>query len=1101
MIVLARQCIIFLLMGVFGSGIIMSVARAETPAGQMISFKGQVHLRTPTVDRWRPPLAGESLFPKTVVRTGETGWAAILMADESLIQLSKNTRFQLTQAPPTAGWHPSREVVPTAAGSTRESVYKMDAGKLWIRNKKKNLSIDIHTPTVSAAIRGTELVVDIMRDHTVLINVLEGRVRAWNTNGELQAIAGEVIETRPGMAPTKRILLSPEDAVQWTLVIPPVGDEIKLSVPPDHPRYPLQQALADFEAKNFAAAIRRLDQYCSQHPQDSMAWRYTALAALVKNNPAKALDAAKMAVRSSTGDPADHVVLAYAHQAVFDLEQALVAVDKALEMNPRNDIALLIKARLLFGMDRTADAEAVLTTAASFYPNEAEIQNLSGFIALAEGKTEMAKAAFAAASARSPDLGEPHLGMALAAMRQSDEASAMEQISTAVLLEPQRSLFLSYWAKMLYQLKRFDRSLELLDYAERLDPRDPTPLLYKALIYRDLNQPTKAISALNAAMAKNDNRAVYRSRFLLDRDAAVKNVNLSLVYSQLGLPEWAKNKALASVKQDYTNASGHIFLAGALLGQEGRSRAGASENALGMLVQPANVNALNSFNEYTSFFEKPDAEGALTGTLGNHDTWGGSGFVSAAVPRYKTAFSVLGSLFDTDGWRGTDNYDAEGINGRIKIDPTADDGVLFSTSRTQIDTMGNIFSEPNEIDAPPRTDDRWASTTRRYTLGYHRRLSPDVTAMAYAQRRVGDYDNISMSDQLIDSVIRLDIDNRAVIHRVEDQLQGMMVFQKQRHQIIAGGLCYWRNDDRGVTDTYRYSIWDGSGWLPLDEFTETFTAGGEQTDRFISLHLEDIWRLHPGFTIEGALYWERIERLNASDWNRWTDTEVLPRLGIIWTPGDADTIRIAAFRYLVPYAFERIDPQDIAGITISRNTYEGALSEEADIMWEHEWRSGLFSMNLFYLESTDTWEYMDGSRRDWNTRIAGMENAWNQMLFNGFGMRVTYRYLDVDDDFFPEKKRYDHLAAVALTYVSSRGFRFSVTQGYRYEDFDQSERENESIWLTDASGGIELPGKRGDISLTVNNIFDQRFNWVQDPFVLEGRAPAREVLASLSVFF
>ena len=162
----------------------------------------------------------------------------------------------------------------------------------------------------------------------------------------------------------------------------------------------------------------------------------------------------------------------------------------------------------------------------------------------------------------------------------------MEEISTAVLLEPNRSIYLSYWAKMLYQLRRFDKAMEILDQAEKKDSADPTPHYYRALILNELNRPTQAIRSLHSAIELNDNRAVYRSRFLLDRDLASKNVDLSYMYDQLGLSEWAVSKAMASVKTDFTNHAAHWFLGGALNGTEDRTQCATNEFILARIMQP-----------------------------------------------------------------------------------------------------------------------------------------------------------------------------------------------------------------------------------------------------------------------------------------------------------------------------------------------------------------------------------------------------------------------------------------------------------------------------------------------------------------------------------
>ena len=57
-----------------------------------------------------------------------------------------------------------------------------------------------------------------------------------------------------------------------------------------------------------------------------------------------------------------------------------------------------------------------------------------------------------------------------------------------------------------------------------MDPRDPTPYLYDAVRAQSANAPVDALRDLQQANALNDNRAVYRSRLLLDEDLATRGV-------------------------------------------------------------------------------------------------------------------------------------------------------------------------------------------------------------------------------------------------------------------------------------------------------------------------------------------------------------------------------------------------------------------------------------------------------------------------------------------------------------------------------------------------------------------------------------------------
>src|SRR5207249_320393 len=101
-------------------------------------------------------------------------------------------------------------------------------------------------------------------------------------------------------------------------------------------------------------------------------------------------------------------------------------------------------------------------------------------------------------------------------------------------LDPDDSLLRSYLAKALYEERLSSDAAKELQEAKELDPRDPTPYLYDAIRKQNDNRPVEALADLQASIARNDNRAVYRSRLLLDQDRAVRGSDLARIYNDLG---------------------------------------------------------------------------------------------------------------------------------------------------------------------------------------------------------------------------------------------------------------------------------------------------------------------------------------------------------------------------------------------------------------------------------------------------------------------------------------------------------------------------------------------------------------------------------------
>ena len=89
-----------------------------------------------------------------------------------------------------------------------------------------------------------------------------------------------------------------------------------------------------------------------------------------------------------------------------------------------------------------------------------------------------------------------------------------------------------------------------LDLAKKLDPKDPTPLLYSALELQQRNRTNQAITDLEKSIELNDNRRVFRSKQLLDQDKAVRSANLAKIYQNAGMRNVAVREATHAVEND-----------------------------------------------------------------------------------------------------------------------------------------------------------------------------------------------------------------------------------------------------------------------------------------------------------------------------------------------------------------------------------------------------------------------------------------------------------------------------------------------------------------------------------------------------------------------
>jgi len=339
---------------------------------------------------------------------------------------------------------------------------------------------------------------------------------------------------------------------------------------------------------------------------------------------------------------AEWLAESYARQSRGELEQALRAAHQAVVLSPEFGFAWAREAELEFSFGRTMRAMRSLERALVLSPRNAQAHALQGFLLAAQNRIGAARRSFDHAIQLDGALGNAWLGRGLTFIRQGDEERGRRDLQVAVSVEPNRSILRSYLGKGFSDAgDRMNAELEL-DRARELDRKDPTPWLYQALQDRQANRLNAAVRDLEQSLALNDDRRLFRSRFLLDQDKAVRGANLASIYQLNGMQEVAVREAARAVNADYASAGAHLFLANSYNSLRDPHRIVLryetpfiNEARLANLLAPVGAGPLSHFiseQEYSKLFE-------------------GDGLGLASLTEYRSdgQFRQIASLFGTFG--------------------------------------------------------------------------------------------------------------------------------------------------------------------------------------------------------------------------------------------------------------------------------------------------------------------------------------------------------------------------------------------------------------------------------------------------------------------
>ena len=636
--------------------------------------------------RWRAVEGDETLCPGDLIRVGPLGRAAVQLADEVQTVLRLDERTTLSFPPPR------EPEAPPWLDLLRGVMH-------FITRVPRRLQI--HTPFVNATVEGTEFVLRVGETETELI-VFEGRVRFENAAGGLVVASREAALARAGEVPVRRVLVKPREAVEWALYYPPLIDLQRIERGSERHAAPLREAASAYRRNDLATAFTALDRVPrgarggayfllraglllsvgrvreaeaalaeAEHadPKSGGASALRSVIALVRDQKEEALRLAQAGAMLDPRSPLPESALSYAYQGRFEIERALEHARRAVDLSPED---ALLWARVSELELSRGDLDAALEAAKkaeALNPTLARTQTVLGFAYLTRIEVKRAKEAFEHAIRGDPADPLPRLGMGLAKIRGGDLEGGTREIETAASLDPNNSLVRSYLGKAYFEEKRGGLAETEFEQAKLLDPEDPTPWFYDAIQKQTTNRPVEALHDLERAIALNDNRAVYRSRLLLDQDLAGRSAALGRIYSDLGFEQLGARRGVEIGQHRPRRLLRAPAARGFLLARYRDMAWRASANCLqSQLRQPVNVTpvqpqlgerellivegsgpAVASFNEFNPLFLRNRFAVQAAAVVGSNDTYGDEVTQSGVWDRF--SYSLGQFHYETDGFR------------------------------------------------------------------------------------------------------------------------------------------------------------------------------------------------------------------------------------------------------------------------------------------------------------------------------------------------------------------------------------------------------------------------------------------------------------------
>jgi tetratricopeptide (TPR) repeat protein len=1079
--------------------------------GNFVDIHGEVETQIEDGGAWSDATLETVLCEGSSIRVGAQSRAAVTLINDAVLRLDENTTMRLVDITEEEEERSFLDIIKGALHS--------------FSRKPKKLSIN--SPYLNGSIEGTEFVFRVT-DEQSEITVFEGTVVASNDQGSVPVSGGEAASASEGEAPQARTVVQPRDAAQWSLFYPPVfatGGEQATDVSSS-----LRQAAADLAAGRVDQARPKLDRAIAADTDAGLAYALRAVINVVQNQLEAALADANQAITLSPDGAAAHVALSYAQQANFQINAARDTLLRAVDKQPEDALAWarLAELQLMLGDKRRAIDAA--NKAVSLAPELGRTQITLGFAALAEFRAAEAQDAFVKAIMLDSADPLPHLGLGLARISSGELEQGRRDIEVAVGLGSNDALLRAYLGKAYFEEKRAPLDSRQFKIAKLLDPNDPTAWLYDGIAMQTQNRPVEAARDLEQSIELNDNRATYRGRLLLDKDRAARGTSLARAYKDMGIEQPAVNESTKSLTTDPANASAHRFLSDTHRGVRRLEQSRTSELFQAQMLQDININpvqpsisstSLNittlggasnpGFNEFTPLFQQNQTRFDASAVSGENDTRGAEAVVTTVQDRF--SLSLGGFQYETDGYRDNNELEHSIANIFGQADVSDDVNLQFEISSRESDS-GDLVQNFDPDDFNPQLDRHFEADVFRLGARFgDGTASTTLVSLVYSDRKeeidLGTTIPISGLPCFVlisqvpvpppwpcPATFTVNENRKDFADRETWQAEGQHIYQGESFNVLSG--IGYSTADLELSTKVTATITDDLTGLPVPIDPPEFSVNPSIVETEQNADIKDS-RLYVYGNVETDYDVTWTLGLSYEDYeNEGLDfDEVNPKLGLQWQLNSALVFRAALLKYVAPALANNrtLEPTQVAGFNQSFDDASATISEQiaAALDWRpHRDVYAGVSMSRRDLESPAFIGVPDSLSEavfeDQEERHHRIYVSWSPDSHWVLGVEAVYDRFKTDDPSVDtalplevKTKSYP----VTLRYFHPSGFFGYLGSTYvdqEYTDQVDSESGDDSFTVTDLSVGYRLPKRRGVVSITVQNVTDEEFNYQDDSY-------------------